>query len=334
MAATQDTAPKTFLDLINDCDSFPDIDIAQTPYSDDNQSAFYQFLLPNDPRPHGYMVPSVVERMPWTADFKISPPTARPRTVQLIDTSNGSNTSQACNKSLLEVVEAAKAARIFEGLRPRPNYEDYKVIGANFPVQLQRSAAPLFGIANRGAHLNIYTVAEDGALKFWVPRRSAHIRTWPGMLDNAVAGGVRAEESPFECIVHEADEEASLPEELIRTRARATGVITYVSRSAPGSGAEIGLMVPDCIYTFDLQVGPDEVPRPRDEEVQEFYLWSVDQVKEALARGEFKPNCALVMIDFFIRRGVITEDNEQDYLQLVTRLHRTLPVPTVPAQGR
>ena len=169
---------------------------------------------------------------------------------------------------------------------------------------------------------------EDGELKIWVPRRSAHLKSYPGMLDTTVDGGVKVEESPFECIIHKADEEASLPEDLIRERVRACGVLTYAARSGAGSGGEQSLIVPDIIYVYDLEVGEDVVPKPRDEEVKDFYLWDVERIKEALGRGEFKPNCVVVMVDFLIRHGVITEENEGIYLNIVQRLHRRLPVDT------
>lgn len=39
----------------------------------------------------------------------------------------------------------------------------------------------------------------------------------------------------------------------------------------------------------------------------------------------------MVIIDFFVRHGVITEDSEPgDYLEILSRLRRRLPVPTSP----
>lgn len=176
--------------------------------------------------------------------------------------------------------------------------------------------------------MTVFTRTPAGELKIWVPRRSAHLKSWPGKLDTTVAGGIRAEESPFECILHEADEEASLPSELVRKHAVPCGVITYVAKSTADSGGESGLVVPDVLYVFDLEVGEDVIPKPQDQEVELFTLMGVDEVKEALLREEFKTNCASVMIDFFVRHGIITDDNEPDYLEIVTRLHRTLHVPT------
>lgn len=264
--------------------------------------------------------------MPWTSDFEISNPDERPRTVRLLDSSDGRDTPAACNAAFEKVIKAAHDGNVFQSLS-RPLREDFRVLGAKYPpVQLKRSAAGLFGIACRGAHMTVYT-RTPGGLKIWVPKRSAHLKTWPGKLDTSVAGGVRAEESPFECIIHEADEEASLPEDLVRKNVKPCGAVTYLCESGSGSGGEFGLMVPDVLYVFDLEVEQDVVLKPQDDEVEAFYLWDVQQVKDALLREEFKTNCAPVMIDFFVRHGIITEDNEPDYLEIVTRLHRVLPVP-------
>ncbi|KAI1107760.1 NUDIX domain-containing protein [Jackrogersella minutella] len=317
--------PKTYLDLIKACDNFPYIPIAQTAHAEPPDPVYYQLLLPDDPRPHGFLHPAVVAAMPWTPAFSVSAPSVRPRTVQVLADADA---------AFLDVVMKAADSGAFASLSRRRPTEDFRVLGARgaAPVRLKRAAAPLFGIACRGAHMTVYTRARDGGgeIRIWVPRRSAHLHTYPGRLDSSVAGGVRADESPLECIVHEADEEASLPESLVRQHARACGAITYVGLGDAGSGLEAGLLATGILYLYELEVDSSVVPKPQDDEVQEFYLWSVGQVKEALLRGEFKTNCASVMVDFFIRHGIITEDNEPDYLDIIARLHRPLPMPTTP----
>ena len=39
------------------------------------------------------------------------------------------------------------------------------------------------------------------------------------------------------------------------------------------------------------------------------YLLYDIQVKEEISSGSFKPNCALVVLDFLIRHGYVTADN-------------------------
>ncbi|KAJ4304724.1 hypothetical protein N0V90_000251 [Kalmusia sp. IMI 367209] len=253
-----------------------------------------------------------------------------PRTVQLLDNSNGENTAAACTRAFAEVIAKTVENKAFPFLTTT-EWEDYRIVGAKYPtVQLLRSAARLFGIACRGAHMTAYVRTDEG-MKIWVGRRSAHLVTYPGMLDTTVAGGVRAEEGPFECIVHESAEEASIPADFVRTNAKACGAITYIAKSSAADGGDASLMIPVVLYNYDVELPPHIVPKPQDDEVEEFYLWDLEQVKKAMTNREFKSNCAAVMVDFFIRHGIITDENEKDYLEIMTRLHRVLPVPTSPS---
>ena len=86
--------------------------------------------------------------------------------------------------------------------------------------------------------------------------------------------------------------------------------------------------MPDQVFVFDLEVGPDVTPIPGDGEVKEFYLMSVDEIKQALSSGEFKPNSAVVMLDFFTRHGIVTSDSDAKYVDIISRMHRRLPFPT------
>ncbi len=203
----------------------------------------------------------------------------------------------------------------------------FPILGAKYPVRLERFAADLFGITARGAHLTVYTMTKDG-MRIWVPRRSPSLFTYPGKLDTTVAGGVSAGETPMQNIIREAQEEASLPAELIQKGIRTTGLLTYISYELEKPGGNESCVVPDMIYVFDLEVALDVIPVPEDGEVKEFYLMSLQEIKEALATGEFKTNSAVVMLDFFIRHGIITPDNEKNYAEIVMRMHRRLPFPT------
>lgn len=43
------------------------------------------------------------------------------------------------------------------------------------------------------------------------------------------------------------------------------------------------------------------VLRPNDGEAESFALMPADEVLDKMVLGEFKPNCALVLVDFFVR---------------------------------
>lgn len=53
---------------------------------------------------------------------------------------------------------------------------------------------------------------------------------------------------------------------------------------------------------------------------------SVPQVLSALHAGRFKPNCGLTLVDFFIRHGLVTPDNEPNYLQIQWHIRRPVGV--------
>ena len=76
------------------------------------------------------------------------------------------------------------------------------------------------------------------------------------------------------------------------------------------------------VFVFNLELPPSFVPTNTDGEVAAFELWPVEDVAHAVASGQaFKPNCALVIIDFLVRHGFIAADHA-DFEAIVTGLHR------------
>ncbi|KAG0648165.1 Thiamine pyrophosphokinase [Hyphodiscus hymeniophilus] len=316
------TASKSYLDLINDCDNFPWDD----PFKPlgNHWSSIYQFHLGADLRPHGLVLESTVKKMPWTQDFKIDHESKKVHLTPLNEDDASISYTTALSKLIQRAIDEDTFA-VIHGQHSEP----YAIMGANFPASVERYASHLLGIVSRGAHLTVYTNTREG-MKIWVPRRSPKLFTYPNCLDTTVAGGVAAGEGPFECIIREAEEEASLSEGQVRKDTVATGCISYIGLNDSRGGGEMGLICPTIIYVYDLEVGEDIICRQNDDEVKEFYLMNVNEVKDALFRGEFKTNSAVIMIDFLIRHGVITSENEKHYAEIMARMHRKLPLPTAP----
>ncbi|KAI9019411.1 NUDIX hydrolase domain-like protein [Phycomyces nitens] len=189
----------------------------------------------------------------------------------------------------------------------------------NIAFVMERAASPLFGISTFGVHLNAYVTEKDGSRKMWVARRALTKPTWPGVLDNCVAGGIAYSYSTKETIVKECDEEASIPKDIAQ-KAASVGCVSYYTYTNAG-------LQPETQYVFDLELPSGTVPKPQDGEVECFYLWTLEKVKETILNKEWKPNCALVAIDFMIRHGLITADNEPDYIDISYRTHRNLGFP-------
>ena len=79
----------------------------------------------------------------------------------------------------------------------------------------------------------------------------------------------------------------------------------------------------DVLYTFDLRCPEDFVPRPVDGEVESFRLVPVAEVGEMVARQLdeelFKPNVAVIIIDFLVRHGFTSPDDD-GFLELLAEL--------------
>lgn len=164
-------------------------------------------------------------------------------------------------------------------------------------ARIDRGALPLFGLMAAGVHLNGIVRRTDG-LHLWVARRAMTKRLDPGKLDHLVAGGIPAGHTVIQTLIKEAAEEASLPEELVRN-ARPTADICYALDRPEG-------LRRDVLHCFELELPPDFVPVPADGEVEEFRLIPLREAYELVRDTDaFKFNVNLVLIDLFLRTGMI-----------------------------
>ncbi|CAK7274073.1 hypothetical protein SEPCBS119000_005983 [Sporothrix epigloea] len=255
-----------------------------------------------------------------------------------IESSNKFPLRQLLHLQTTEPARTATLARLFQYWREANTFkvlrgwrsELWPVYGQNGELlfSVERAAIGLLGAVRYGVHMTAYVQdAGTGDVKIWVPRRAADKSTYPSMLDNTVAGGLMTGEDPFECLVREADEEAALPEAVVRANTQSVGTLTYIYITDERAGGESGYISPECQWVYDLPLPAAVVPRPKDGEVESFMLCSVAEVREQLAQGLFKPNCAAVLIDFLMRHGLLSGDDESAFETIASRLHRVLPFP-------
>ncbi len=211
------------------------------------------------------------------------------------------------------------AGLLEQGLIDRLHGEQYAVTRGSRVQALfliDRACAPYFGIRAFGQHLNGY-VRDGDEIRLWVAQRSADRRVFPNRLDNMVAGGLPWGISLEENLQKECREEADIPKSLA-LRALPVSAVTYCRDSERG-------LKPDVMYCYDLEIPPDFSPRCTDGEVQAFYLWPLERVIETVRETDkFKLNCNLVIIDFLIRHGYISQD-APDYLDIIQGLRSPLP---------
>ena len=278
--------------------------------------------------PLGFILPTILEQLIAVPEgirgqIELDPGS---RTITMFP----GQTADDQRQKITDVVDYWREKGVFSILKnwrnePWPVYTSTAEIGYN----IERSACGLFGVNRYGVHLTAFVRSESSSygLKIWVPTRAATKPTYPDMLDNTVAGGLMSGEDPLECVAREANEEASLPETLIRTSAVPSGTVSYIYITDERAGGEKGLIYPECQWVYDLELPTDIIPSPKDGEVASFDLCTVEEVWEQLGRGRFKPNCALVMLDFFIRHGIMTKESEADFEEILRRIHRQLPFP-------
>ncbi|GAA6232861.1 nudix hydrolase 20, chloroplastic-like [Lates japonicus] len=181
---------------------------------------------------------------------------------------------------------------------------------------MERAATSLFGVKRYGVHVNGYTVSDTGEVSMWLARRSPTKQTYPGLLDNVAAGGLSAGVGIKHTLVKECQEEACIPAATAEKACPVT-TVSYTYEDEEG-------VFPESQFIFDLELPPKFKPRVGDGEVQHFYLLPIDKVKELLATDDFKPNSAMVVLDFLIRHSYIEPDTEPCYQEFVAGLHQTL----------
>ncbi|KAF7725718.1 hypothetical protein EC973_009436 [Apophysomyces ossiformis] len=219
------------LEVVADCDKFP--------YERDSRSSeaihnYIPFVL--GPHVIGHVLPEVAIALQEYSN------TLSPSPFEFIDKSEIRFAGWVDSfEQRTEVVERLmnewRQQKKFKSLQGWRN-ELYPVYGDlsrqdNVAFVMERAATPLLGVSTFGVHLNCYVRDSDGSIKLWVARRALTKPTWPGILDNCVAGGITYTYSVKDTVIKECDEEASIPAEIAQN-AYNTGVISYYTYTANG----------------------------------------------------------------------------------------------------
>ncbi|XP_053675784.1 uncharacterized protein LOC128726028 [Anopheles nili] len=180
-------------------------------------------------------------------------------------------------------------------------------------LKMDRSATCLFGVRNYGVEINGYVRHPTKGLCIWLQQRSDTKQTWPGKWDNMVSGGLAVGYGVHETAVKEAAEEASIPGHLIKNLVSA-GCVSFFFESERG-------LFPNTEFVYDLELPEDFVPDNSDGEVQNFQLLPANECLERVFMPDFKTTSCPVVIDFLIRHGIITPENEMNFTQVIEMLH-------------
>ncbi|MAH61895.1 MAG: DUF4743 domain-containing protein [SAR324 cluster bacterium] len=183
---------------------------------------------------------------------------------------------------------------------------------------VERSATALLGVLNLGVHLNGFVRRTDG-IWLWMARRARNRPRYPGKLDQMVAGGMTAYQSPQQVMKRECQEEAGVPMTLAETL-KSVGLVTLCHHNSKGQ------LRREIIYTYDLELPETFQPCNQDGEVEEFQLMPIAEVMRLVAEtDDIKINCNLVVLDFLVRHSILHAD-QACYAELVEGLRHS-PTP-------
>ncbi|EDP65461.1 MutT/nudix family protein [alpha proteobacterium BAL199] len=218
-----------------------------------------------------------------------------------------------------EAVDQALSALRGDGLVGRLRGERYAVMerpGTEVLIEMDRGAVTQFGIVNLGFHLT-GVVGHGPDTRMWIARRALDKTTYPGHLDNMVAGGHPAGLTPRQNLLKECAEEAGIPEALAES-AVPVSMISYTMEVPEGLRRH-------AFWSYDLQVPVEFTPEPVDGEVDSFTLMDIDDVACIVETSDaFKYNCNLVVIDWLMRTGRI-DPAHPDFHELSVGLHQPWP---------
>ena len=229
------------------------------------------------------------------------------------------------------IVDALVRDLVSDGLIPKSKlrYEmqdvfDSQVLDSQIcpMLQIERAAVIYFGFRRFGVHVNGWVrdptkphVPQPWAM--WIAKRSMSKPTYPGLLDQMVAGGQPSGLTYEENVRKECEEEASLPPEII-AKLDAAGSVSY-KYATPKGLSRCTLM------TYDLELDNGTVPLCADGEIEEFELVHLTEVMRSLREElpRWRPNSALVALDFLVRHGLVDASNEPNFADIEAALSAT-----------
>ncbi|KAL1464307.1 hypothetical protein WDU94_003965 [Cyamophila willieti] len=225
------------------------------------------------------------------------------------------HTYEARSKCLDQVLRELRTKNVFVALKGwRDECYEVRTRYTSEPLmKMERSATCLFGICNYGVDINGYIRHPEKGICIWLQKRSSTKQTWPGKWDNMVGGGLSTGYGVLETAFKEAEEEASVPSVLM-TNLTPCGSVSFFFESERG-------LFPNTEFVFDLELPLNFEPKNKDGEVETFELLTVEDVLSRIQTPEFKTTSAPVVLDFLIRHGLISTENERHLPEIIELLH-------------
>ncbi|SPN99145.1 uncharacterized protein DNG_02180 [Cephalotrichum gorgonifer] len=313
--STQDSTYPGFdpSEVIKKCNQVPE-----------DQHEFWDFMLPNTQgvlEKFGILLPKVVIELPWNQHgFELDDKVVRPQ--------SGKSDPAIISANLKALTLDPISTLAFPDLKNWKKEEFAGLIGGHPEIRFPDYLVPYIGVVQVGVHLTVYSDSPEG-LQIYVQRRSnTGGTTYPGMLDQFAAGGLKHNETAFKGLKREASEEAT-GAVINYKNVEYTGDVSFFTKRDTASGKFLGTLEisAKACYAFEADKAFKESwgGESNDLAVGGFKVMSVDQVITALQKDEFKPNSALVMLHFLLNKTDLK--NHKDYLAPIRTIPYSLQLP-------
>ncbi|CAG0892786.1 unnamed protein product [Cyprideis torosa] len=178
---------------------------------------------------------------------------------------------------------------------------------------IERSAACLFGMRQYGTTLIGIVHHPQKGKCVWLQRRAKDKPTWPGQWDVTVSGGLSAFLDIRQRMIQEAEEEAGIPEVLLKDM-KAAGIVSFFHDCPRG-------MYPSTEFMFEVELPSSFTPKNMDGEVDEFRLVSLQELYEAILDPSFKITACPMAVDCLIRHGYLDIETEPQLIEILESIH-------------
>ena len=213
------------------------------------------------------------------------------------------------------LIPAAKGRNELQDVMPLPRGFGGAGFGAPSLLRLERAAMIYFGVPSFGVHVNGWVrnpndPTDIRPYAMWVAKRSMSKATYPGLFDQMVAGGQPTGISFMDNVRKECEEEASLPPDVVAA-VRPVGLVSYRYTTRKGLSTKV-------LAAYDVEMPAGLVPICADGEVEEFALLPIAEVLQSIREKLplWKPNSALVVVDFAVRHGFVSPD-EPGFVEII-----------------
>lgn len=285
---------------------------------------FWYFMVQGYSMPVGYVIDGFVREVEWPSCWSLD---FDRRTLTLHGGETFDQRTQHMQQTLRSILKQRKA------LSSKWSNEDYPVYHGHgsgekktleHVMDMDRCGLEKFGIRTYGVHLTAWMkVVEDGKelTKYVVPRRAKDKRIYPSLLDNSVGGGLGSQDqnSPFDGMVREIEEEAGIPPSYSRQHLKQCDVLSY--SMATTNWGHPGWQH-NTLYVFEMELTEGMLPEVNDGEVEAFYLMTLEEVQTELFKKSFLPTGTMTWIAYLIRHGHLNSEDVKDLPEITARLHR------------